>query len=179
MNETKSLRGDSSFPKPGTGGPATARRRARGERGQAAVEFALVLPVLLLLLVGIIKGGTLYNNYIQLTDSVRTGARELAIERGQASPCGDAASEVVSSAGGLDGSRIAMTMSESPEGPGDPAGATYTTTGPPSGPGACPFTLTSGSAATLSASYSCDLNILGVDFIPGCTLSARATERVE
>ena len=27
--------------------------------------------------------------------------------------------------------------------------------------------------------YSCDLSILGVDFIPGCQLKATATERVE
>ena len=94
MNKTKSLRGDSSFPKQGTGDPSKARC-ARGERGQAVVEFALVLPVLLLLIVGIIKGGILYNNYLQLTDSVRSGARELAIERGQTSPCGDAASTVI------------------------------------------------------------------------------------
>ena len=51
-------------------------RGARGERGQALVEFALVLPVLMLLIVGIIKGGLLYNNYLQLTDAVRTGTRD-------------------------------------------------------------------------------------------------------
>ena len=73
-------------------------REAFGERGQALVEFAIVLPVLMLLILGIVKGGLLYNNYLQLTDAVRSGARQLAIERGQTSPCGDAANEVLSSA---------------------------------------------------------------------------------
>ena len=69
-------------------------------------------------------------------------------------------------------------MTENPEATGDPAGATYQTTGPPSGTGACPFTLVSGSAATLTATYPCDFNILGFQ-LATCTLSASATERVE
>lgn len=160
---------------------ARSRRRGplRGERGQALVEFALALPVLMLILVGIIKGGMLYNNYLQLTDAVRSGARQLAIERGQTSPCGDAANEVISSATGLTGSNVSISMTENPEATGDPAGATYTTTGPPSGTGACPFTLVSGSAATLTATYPCDLQILGYNFASSCQLSASATERVE
>jgi Flp pilus assembly protein TadG len=36
-------------------------RRVRGERGQSLVEFAIVLPVLMLVVLGIIKGGIHYN----------------------------------------------------------------------------------------------------------------------
>jgi Flp pilus assembly protein TadG len=161
---------------------ATFRARAarrlpsgRDDRGQAVVEFALVLPVLLLLILGIIKGGILYNNYLQLTDAVRSGARALAIERGQTSPCGDAAGSVITAAGGLNGNQITMTMTENPD-PNSPP-STYTSVGT-SGSGTCP-TLVSGSATTLKATYPCDLAFLGVDFIPGCKLSASATERVE
>ena len=153
-------------------------RAVFGERGQALVEFAIVLPVLMLLIVGIVKGGLLYNNYLQLTDAVRSGARQLAIERGQTSPCGDAANEVLSGATGLTSSNVAITMTENPEATGDSPGATYQTTGAPSGTGACPFTLVSGSAATLTATYPCDFNILGFQ-LATCTLKASATERVE
>ena len=59
----------------------------RRQDGQAIVELALVLPVLLLLLVGILKFGLLYNNYITLTDSVRVGARSLSLGRGLHDPC--------------------------------------------------------------------------------------------
>jgi Flp pilus assembly protein TadG len=158
--------------------PRGGLRRAFGQRGQALVEFAIVLPVLMLIILGIVKGGILYNNYLQLTDAVRSGARQLAIERGQTGPCGDAANEVITAASGLSSSNVAITMTENPEATGDPAGASYTTTGAPSGTGSCPFTLVSGSATTLTATYPCDFNILGIQ-LATCTLSASATERVE
>jgi len=50
-------------------------RGARGERGQALVEFALVLPLLALLLVAIIDFGLALNARIQVANAVREGAR--------------------------------------------------------------------------------------------------------
>ena len=51
------------------------RDKKRGQRGQTMVEFAIVLPIFLLLLLGIAQGGIAFNNYIQLTDATRAGAR--------------------------------------------------------------------------------------------------------
>lgn len=55
------------------------RRRSTGtgcaERGSAAVEFALVVPVLVMLLLGIVTGGIVYSRAIALTDAVRESAR--------------------------------------------------------------------------------------------------------
>jgi Flp pilus assembly protein TadG len=141
------------------------RRTRRGEGGQAVVEFAIVVPLLLLLVVGIFKFGTAYNNYIQLTNAVDAGARKFAVERGQASPCTDASAQVQTSAGSLTVSQVTITI------PGSPAWT-------PSGSNPCPA-LTSGAQATLSAQYSCDLVIMGINFAPGCTLKASATESVE
>jgi Flp pilus assembly protein TadG len=59
-----------------------SRRRhnsLHSEHGQAAVEFALVVPVLLLLLLGIIQGGIVFHNYLTVTDAARAAARQ-AIE---------------------------------------------------------------------------------------------------
>lgn len=39
------------------------------------VEFAIVLPIFLLLLLGIAQLGIAFNNYLALTDAVRQGAR--------------------------------------------------------------------------------------------------------
>jgi Flp pilus assembly protein TadG len=50
-------------------------RRHRYERGAAAVEFALVLPVLLLILFGIIEYGWVFTAQIVLTNAVSEGAR--------------------------------------------------------------------------------------------------------
>jgi len=51
------------------------RRFRRSDRGVALVEFALVAPILFLLVLGIIEFGFLYNGYITLTGAAREGAR--------------------------------------------------------------------------------------------------------
>jgi Flp pilus assembly protein TadG len=59
-------------------GGATLSRRAAGlvsDRGAAAVEMALVLPLLLLLVFGIIDFGRMLNAQITLTEAAREGAR--------------------------------------------------------------------------------------------------------
>jgi Flp pilus assembly protein TadG len=52
---------------------------ARSERGVAAVEFALILPLLLVLLLGIIDFGLYYYSDLQLTQSARDAARYLSL----------------------------------------------------------------------------------------------------
>ncbi len=46
------------------------------ESGQAVVEFAIVLPILLLLVMGIIQFGFILNGQITVTSAARDGARE-------------------------------------------------------------------------------------------------------
>jgi Flp pilus assembly protein TadG len=53
-------------------GPLSGRRR---DRGAAAVEFALILPLLMLLVFGIIDFGRALNAQITLTQAAREGAR--------------------------------------------------------------------------------------------------------
>ena len=55
--------------------------RMQEERGQTTTEFAIVLPILCLLLFGVIQFGILFNNYVTLTDAVRAGARKAAVSR--------------------------------------------------------------------------------------------------
>lgn len=55
------------------------KRFLKTEKGQAMVEFALVLPVLLVLLCGIIDFGWLYYNQITLNNAAREGARYAVI----------------------------------------------------------------------------------------------------
>ena len=59
--------------------PTESPRRAPRERGAAAVELALVAPLLMALVFGIISFGTAYNTKISLTSGVREGARLLAL----------------------------------------------------------------------------------------------------
>lgn len=55
------------------------RQRLRSDRGASAVEFALVLPLLLLLVVGIAEFGRAYNVQISLSAAAREGVRVAAI----------------------------------------------------------------------------------------------------
>lgn len=53
---------------------------APGEQGAAAIEFALVLPVLVVLLFGIIEFSLMYNRQQALHSAAREGARVAALE---------------------------------------------------------------------------------------------------
>lgn len=60
------------------------RSRAQGhERGAAAVEFALVAPILLVLVGGIVEFSQAYNLQISVTQAAREAARTMAIENDQ------------------------------------------------------------------------------------------------
>jgi Flp pilus assembly protein TadG len=50
-------------------------QRRRRERGAAAVEMALVLPLLIMLLGGIVDYGRYFWTQVQLTNAAREGAR--------------------------------------------------------------------------------------------------------
>jgi Flp pilus assembly protein TadG len=58
------------------------RRPGRpAERGQALVEFALIFPILLLLIVGIFDAGRLVFAYNDITNAARVGARVAIIDQ--------------------------------------------------------------------------------------------------
>ena len=59
----------------GLWGVCRGRVRARREFGAAAVEFALVLPVLVMLLFGLVTAGLSSTHAIGVTNAVREGAR--------------------------------------------------------------------------------------------------------
>ena len=54
--------------------------RKRGDLGQALVEFALVVPVFLLLVLGIVEFARAWNVYEVLTDAGREGARRAVVD---------------------------------------------------------------------------------------------------
>ena len=140
---------------------------AGDQRGAAAVEFALVLPMLLFVLFGIIQFGLTLNNYLVLTDGVRAGAREFAISRSSTTPYSSSKSAVTNSAANLTATSITITMR-----------VNGTACAPDA---ACVTALStaSGGAALVTATYPCNLRVLWVDFASGCTLSSQTTELIE
>jgi Flp pilus assembly protein TadG len=55
--------------------PGPLRSRRDRARGQSLVEFALVLVPLLLLILGIVQFGLIFNSYVTMTNAAREGAR--------------------------------------------------------------------------------------------------------
>jgi Flp pilus assembly protein TadG len=54
---------------------ALSRRARRDDRGAAALEFALILPLLVVLIFGMIQFGFAFNAYITVTHAAREGVR--------------------------------------------------------------------------------------------------------
>jgi len=139
-----------------------ARRHARREDGQAYVEFALVLPLLLLIVMGIIQFGTVFKDYIALTDAVRVGARQAAVSRSILDPNQRVPlveQKMKDAAGTLDTSKMVITVT-----PWDPTTSTEAW-------------VASGDV-TVRASYPLKINLLGM-VVFDSTMNSRTTERVE
>lgn len=57
------------------------KARSRGQLGAAAIEFALVVPLLLTLLFGVVDYGLWLNDSLNVRQGVREGARQGVVER--------------------------------------------------------------------------------------------------
>ncbi len=56
-------------------------RKIKSEKGASSIEFALILPILIMLMVGIFEFGMAYSNYIAITHAAREGARLAAVNQ--------------------------------------------------------------------------------------------------
>jgi Flp pilus assembly protein TadG len=66
------------------------RRKLRGEEGASLVEFALIAPILFLILFGLIDFGFIYNDFLSVRQGVRDGARAGAVANfGTQTDCGN------------------------------------------------------------------------------------------
>ena len=131
-----------------------SRRRTniRNERGQTMVEFALVVPILCVVLFGILQFGALYNDYVTLTDATRVGARKAATSRHEANPEAAAEAAARNSAKGLDAGDLDINVSAT--------------------------AWEHGESVTVEATYPYEIDLLGLVVASG-DLTSETTERVE
>ncbi len=129
----------------------TKRIQWRDEHGQSMTEFAIVLPILVVLLFGIVQFGILFNNYVTLTDAARAGARAAAVSRQAADPTGTATAAVRSSASDLNQASLGVSISSA-----------WTPAAP----------------VTVTATYPYSISLLGWVVSSG-TLTTKSTEAVE
>ena len=133
----------------------TGSRDIRKEHGQAAVEFALIAPLLVVVLLAVIQVGVAFHDYVTLTDAARAGARQAIVARFSGGSLTDAQQAVRNSASDLNQAKLGVNVTD-------------------------PTWGTAGSVVTVTATYPYEINIplLGVSLMSG-NLTATAKERLE
>lgn len=88
---------ESDRPRPGraTEQPVARTGRLRGASGQAAVEFALTIPIVAVLALGLVVIGTAVRNELSVELAAREGARAAAVSASPASAAAAAATRAV------------------------------------------------------------------------------------
>lgn len=79
-------------------------RRERGDGGQASVELALVLPLVVILLLAVVQLGLLVRDQILVVHAAREAAREAAVD-----PAADAPRRAALASSALTDSRLTVT----------------------------------------------------------------------
>jgi hypothetical protein len=94
----------------GAGGEGETARRQVTARGQALVEFTLVLGLFLLLILGLISVGQLLLANYAVNQAARAGAHQAAISGGAAAPARLAVEQVLNAGVGTSVSRANVTV---------------------------------------------------------------------
>lgn len=79
----------------------------RDERGQAMTEFALVLPILLLILMGIVEFGRIFHAYIVINEAARDAVRYVSVAASES----EVRDVILQDSQSLDETRVAFTIS--------------------------------------------------------------------
>jgi|GEM_PF-5461854 Flp pilus assembly protein TadG len=156
------------------------RQPGKSETGQALVEAALVLPLLLIAGTGILVFGLYMVQILSLTEGVGSAGRVLAANAGiTLDPCAAAAQAFQNAAPLLKTSNLTYTITLNPgtgnvpySGTSCPSASTNT---------GAPGNLVSGGTATVKVTYSnCSLSFYGNNLLPGgCSISQQVTETVQ
>jgi len=162
-------------------------RRKREESGAALVEFALLLPVFMALILGMFSGGVAYNQKLDLTHATREGARYgAAVSKDTAFASGTWESNVKSlvvdrASGDLSGSGVTTCVALVTKSPAEvvanPTGVSgnyYSTTGSP-----CFTDTTSDVGMRVQVRVTRPSKIEALFFSWGITLNAKAVSRYE
>jgi Flp pilus assembly protein TadG len=127
------------------------KNNIKNERGQTMTELALVLPILLVLLFGIIQFGVIFNNYVTLTDAVRSGARKAVVSRTASNPAQVCDNQVRAASPNLNQSNLTVS---------------------------CTSTWQPAQDVTVQASYPYQISLVGMTVVSG-NLTATMKERLE
>jgi Flp pilus assembly protein TadG len=140
-------------------------RWRRDQNGSSLIEFALAMPVLLLVMTGIFSISIVLNHQQQLTQAVGAGGQYLQqIRTTTTDPCKDTFTAITSAAPNLSSSNITLTLTMN---------STNVTAKTCAGD---QTDLTQGGSVSVTATYPCAISAYGYAFQSACNLSAKVTE---
>ena len=125
---------------------------SRRERGQAMVEFTLVIIPVLLICFAIVQFGLMLHDYVTLTHAADVGARVASVSRDQPNGVTLARNATIASASGLNSGQLNVSVTPQP--------------------------WLAGSQVTVQATYPYSVNILGFVVTSG-NLTAQTSARAE
>lgn len=148
--------------------PIAKRLRAvagAGNEGSSLVEFALVLPLFLMIVTGIFSFSIALSHQETLTQVVGVSGQYLQqIRSTTTDPCKDTFTAITNAAPNLNPANIALTLTMN----GTAVKAT-TCSGDQTD-------LVQGGPVTIEATYPCQFSVYGFKFVPTCNLYAQVTE---
>ena len=156
-------------------------QRLLRDEGQALVETALILPIVLTIVFGILVFGIFTMQIMSLAQGVNNAGNVLSVSAGQTTdPCALAATNVQSAAPLLSSANLSYTVTLTPSGgsaqpySGSSCSSSSTTTG------AAGY-LVSGGTVQVTATYTnCSLKFYGKNFLPnGCSITNTITEAIQ
>ncbi len=165
-------------------------RLTRAEEGATLLEFAFLMPALMLILVGIMKFGLAFYNQITLTNAATNAAQVLSAGTGVITdPCASVNNALAAAAPSLNNpavygsaaGKLSYTIQAYTSATASTSVGPYTVAFP-SGGTSCTSeaaSLTQYYQVVVTATYGCNLNVFGHNFAPSCLLTAQTSEVVQ
>ena len=138
----------------------------KNDEGVSAIEFAIISPVMIMIMTGIFQFGVAMNHYLNLTNAAAQGALTLALSRGTTTPYTSTRAAITAAAPNLVPAQTTVTVKIN--------GVACTTDA------TCSAALVAGLPALVRATYPCNLTVMGHNYAPsGCSLNAQTTQMVQ
>ena len=99
------------------------RRRTASDRGSVAVEAAIITPIFILILIGVLEFGFAFKDQLAVTSAVRAGARIASAEPRSATFAADAAAAVAREGSAVDLTQVDKLWVFKADATGHPVGA--------------------------------------------------------
>ena len=142
-----------------------------GEEGAALFEMAMVMPVALLVLTGLLSFATFINNNLELANATSLAGQYLALSRSTTAasdPCNVLYSSFEQVAPCLDPAKLTFQLTFNGGSPNNGTTCTSAAT-----------SMAQGANAQIIVKYPCTLGMYGVNFAPTCSLTSQITEIIQ